>query len=77
MLLALALLAGCAARPPARVEIPIAVPCRVTLPPRPVYATEALSSDAGIYDQVRALLAERRQRMAYEAQLEAAARACS
>ncbi|MFG5410363.1 hypothetical protein ABXN37_22535 [Piscinibacter sakaiensis] len=53
------------------------VPCRVTLPPRPVYATEALSSDAGIYDQVRALLAERRQRMAYEAQLEAAARACS
>lgn len=75
--LLLLLLVGCAARPPARIEIPVAVPCRVELPVRPVWATETLSADAGIYEQVRALLAERRQRIGYEAELEAAARACS
>lgn len=74
--LLLLLLVGCAARPPARIEIPVAVPCRVELPARPVYATEMLPADATIYEQVRALLAERRQRLAREELLEAISKAC-
>ena len=69
------LLAGCTCVP-TRVEIPIPVPCRVTPPAEPVWATESLSGAAGIWEQVRALLAERRQRIGYETQLRAAATAC-
>lgn len=75
--LLLLLLAGCQATMPATVKVPVAVPCEVILPARPVWATESLRPDAGIFEQVKALLAERRQREGYEAQLEAAARACS
>lgn len=71
------LLAGCATAPRVeRVEIPVPVPCRVQVPEAPVWATASLAPDAGIWDQAKALLAERQQRMAYEAKLEAAARAC-
>lgn len=70
------LLAGCACLPE-RVEIPVPVPCRVTLPAAPAWATESLADDAGIWEQVRALLAERRQRIGFETQLRAAATACS
>ena len=78
ILLAALGLAGCATaqRVPERVEIPVQVPCRVTVPPEPVWATAALTKDAGIFDQAKALLAERAQRRAYEAKLEAAARSC-
>lgn len=76
LLLALiAALAGCDTLPK-RVEVPISVPCRVTLPERPAWAIDALAADSGLYDRVRALLAERVQRQGYEAQLEAAAKAC-
>lgn len=74
MLAALAL-AGCASAPQ-RVEVAVPVPCRVTVPPEPSWATAALADNATIWDQVKALLAERRQRMAYEDQLRAAAQAC-
>lgn len=71
-------LAGCASTPhvPERVEVPIQVPCRVTVPPEPVWATATLAKDASIFDQVKALLSERRQRIAFEAKLDAAARSC-
>lgn len=68
-------LAGCASEPQ-RVEVAVPVPCRVEVPPEPVWATAALAADADIWDQVKALLAERRQRIGYEDQLLAAARAC-
>ena len=68
-------LAGCAAVPQ-RYEVPVQVPCRVTVPEKPVWATESLKPDADIFDKVKALLAERRQRQAYETKLEAAAKAC-
>ena len=59
-----------------RVEVPVQVPCRapeVTVPP---WATAGLRSTDALEVKVRALLAERRQRIGYEKQLEAASRAC-
>lgn len=75
-LLALAgLLAGCNTLVQ-RVEVPVAVPCRVTVPPEPVWATSGLTPADGPWRQVTALLAERRQRIGYEGQLLAALEAC-
>lgn len=76
-LVLLAALAGCAADPVVReVKVAVPVPCRVELPSAPAWATQALSADAGIWDQVKALLAERSQRIAYSDKLLAAAQAC-
>ena len=58
------------------VKVPVSVPCKVDMPKPPVWATESLSKDAGIFDQVKALLAERRQRQGYQEQLEAAIASC-
>lgn len=73
-----ALLVGCetAPRVPEEVLVPVPVPCKVDKPRPPVWATASLKPDADIFDQVKALLAERRQRVAYERQLEAAIAAC-
>lgn len=70
------LLTGCATAPPARVEIPVPVMCRVEMPASPAWATESLAPDAGIWDQVKALLAEREQAAGYIAELRAAASSC-
>ncbi|MCT5775071.1 hypothetical protein LZM85_15325 [Pseudomonas aeruginosa] len=74
-------LAGCAGRQEAeprtvRVEVPVAVPCRVPAVEVPVWATAGLRKGDDLQAKVRALLAERRQRIGYEAQLLAANRAC-
>lgn len=76
LLIALAL-AGCGHRLPEKVLVPVPVPCRVDMPAKPVWATQALRADADIFDQVKALLAERRQRQAYERLLEAAIAGCN
>lgn len=70
-------LAGCGHRIPAEVRVPVAVPCRVDMPAKPVWATQSLRDDADIFDQVKALLAERRQRIGYERLLEAAIAGCN
>jgi len=74
------LLAGCAAREPevrtVRVEVAVPVPCRtqaVTVPP---WAAAGLKKSDSLEAKVRALLAERRQRMGYERELAAAVLAC-
>lgn len=75
------LLAGCASRVEpelrtVRVEVPVQVPCRspdVTLPP---WAASSLRKTDNLEVKVRALMAERRQRIGYERELEAAVRAC-
>lgn len=75
------LLAGCAARPApeiryVRVEVPVQVPCRgpdVAVPP---WAAAGLRKTDSLEVKVRALLAERRQRIGYERQLVAAVQAC-
>ncbi|HIE1747210.1 TPA: hypothetical protein ACXJUY_005380 [Pseudomonas aeruginosa] len=74
-------LAGCAARQEAeprtvRVEVPVAVPCRVPAVEVPAWATTGLRKGDDLQTKVRALLAERLQRIGYEAQLLAANRAC-
>ena len=77
------LLAGCAAVPTERivdrsieVKVPVPVPCVVETVERPVFAVEQLPPDASTFERVRALLIERRQRIAYEAQRDAAIAAC-
>jgi hypothetical protein len=70
-----AILAGCDTIPH-EVKVPVPVPCKVERPQAPVWATTGLAPGADIFDQVKALLVERRQRAAYEAQLEAAIEGC-
>lgn len=76
----LLLLVGCAAREPevrtVRVEVPVQVPCRAPVVPVPAWATDNLNKTDSLELKVRALLAERRQRIGYERQLEAAVSAC-
>ncbi|AWR41953.1 TPA: hypothetical protein RH941_004211 [Pseudomonas aeruginosa] len=74
-------LAGCAGQVEpeprtVRVEVPVAVPCRVQSVEVPVWATAGLRKGDDLQAKVRALLAERLQRIGYEAQLLAANRAC-
>ncbi|MGG2535122.1 hypothetical protein ACQYZM_28220 [Pseudomonas aeruginosa] len=74
-------LAGCAGQVEpeprtVRVEVPVAVPCRVPAVEVPVWATVGLRKGDDLQAKVRALLAERRQRMGYEKKLEAALHAC-
>jgi len=68
-------LAGCGGLPE-RVLVPVPVPCQQELPEVPAWATDTLDDDSSIWEQVRALLAERRQRIAYEDQLRVKLSAC-
>lgn len=75
------LLAGCAAKAPpqvqyVRVEVPVQVPCRAPDVAVPPWAAAGLSKSDSLEVKVRALLAERRQRIGYERLLEAAVGAC-
>ncbi|MBA1179519.1 hypothetical protein G7008_03280 [Pseudomonas psychrotolerans] len=76
-------LAGCGAQPVAepeprvvRVEVPVQVPCRVKVPAMPAWAAEGLRKEDSLEVKVRALLAERRQRIGYERELGAAVLSC-
>ncbi|WP_236208995.1 hypothetical protein [Pseudomonas tohonis] len=74
-------LAGCAGRQYAeprlvRVEVPVAVPCRVEEVAVPPWAASTLRGGDSLEVKVRALLAERRQRIGYERELLAAMQAC-
>ncbi|MEM5617438.1 hypothetical protein AAIP21_27710 [Pseudomonas aeruginosa] len=74
-------LAGCAGQVEpeprtVRVEVPVAVPCRAPAVEVPAWAAAGLKKSDDLQTKVRALLAERRQRIGYEAQLLAANQAC-
>ncbi|MCG7158891.1 hypothetical protein [Pseudomonas aeruginosa] len=80
MLMAIAL-AGCAGKVEpelrmVRVEVPVAVPCRVPTVEIPSWATAGLKKSDDLQTKVRALLAEVHQRRGYEAKLLAAYAAC-
>ena len=74
-------LAGCAGRAEpetqyVRVEVPVQVPCRAPDVAVPPWAADGLRKGDSLEVKVRALLAERRQRVGYEKQLVAAVSAC-
>lgn len=74
-ILAALALVGCDTLPKT-VKVPVPVYCEVEKIEVPAWATKALKPDADIFDQVKALLAERKQRQGYEALLEAAIKGC-
>ncbi|HBO7170018.1 TPA: hypothetical protein NIJ35_005780 [Pseudomonas aeruginosa] len=81
LVLVLVALAGCAGQVEpeprtVRVEVPVAVPCRAPAVEVPAWAAAGLWKGDDLQTKVRALLAERRQRIGYEAQLLAANQAC-
>lgn len=59
-----------------RVEVPVQVPCRAPEVAVPPWAAAGLRKTDSLEVKVRALLAERRQRIGYERLLEAAVDAC-
>lgn len=74
---------SCATTPEPRIEVrtvnvPVAVKCGTDPGPRPAYADTdtALRAAADIFESVKLLLAGRAQRMAREAELEAAGAGC-
>ncbi|MDF3932296.1 hypothetical protein [Pseudomonas citronellolis] len=71
-------LTACAEHQPApvRVEVPVAIPCRAPIIAEPAWATGPLHPTDSLQTKVRALLAERQQRLGYEARLRAALQAC-
>ncbi|MBZ3666840.1 hypothetical protein [Pseudomonas monteilii] len=77
----ISLLAACAGRVEPqiqyiRVEVPVQVPCRVPEVAMPAWAAAGLRKTDSLEVKVRALLAERRQRIGYESLLRAANSAC-
>jgi len=73
-------LVGCAGREPevrtVRVDVPVLVPCKTKEVVVPPWAATGLKKSDSLEVKVRALLAERRQRIGYERQLVAAVTAC-
>lgn len=59
-----------------RVDVPVQVPCRAPEVAVPAWAAAGLRKTDSLEVKVRALLAERRQRMGYEKQLSAAVLSC-
>lgn len=80
LLMGSVLLAGCVSKEPdvrtIRVEVPVLVPCKMQEVSIPAWAGIGLKKADSLEVKVRALLAERRQRMGYERELQAALSAC-
>lgn len=76
----LVMLVGCGTRAHevriVRVEVPVQVPCRAPEVPAPAFAAVGLRKADPLEVKVRALLAERRQRIGYERELAAAIDIC-
>ena len=74
------LLAGCGTREPevrtVRVEVPVLVPCKTQVVAVPPWEAAGLKKSDSVEVKVRALLAERRQRIGYERELVTAVGAC-
>lgn len=74
------MIVGCSNVPPVpsyvEVKVPVAVPCRTADVARPAFAVDRLPIGATIDVQMRALRAERHQRIGYERELIAANEAC-
>lgn len=73
-------IAACSTKPApptfVEVKVPVTVPCQAKPVEQPVFAVDLLKSDASISAMMKALRAERHQRIGYERQLVAAIEAC-
>lgn len=71
-------LAGCAAAPPATVEVkvPVHVPCVTAVPARPVFEVDQLTPEASNGAKVLALARDLPRWLKYEAQLLAVVEGC-
>ncbi|MBP1129014.1 putative lipoprotein YmbA [Serratia sp. PL17] len=80
IMVCLLVLVGCAGAPPApsyvEVKVPVTVPCKTADVARPAFVVEQLPIGSPIDTQMRALRAERHQRIGYERELLAANEAC-
>ena len=83
LLTAALILAGCASAPPIppapqvqKVDVPVEVTCKVPNVTPPLFAVDSLAIGDGIYNQMKALRAERLQRIGYEKKLFAALKSC-
>lgn len=82
LMLATLSLIGCATTEPVintviqKVEVPVAMPCRAVVPPKPEYNFDKITSDQDIYKKTQAILADRKLRQGYEIELEAALNSC-
>lgn len=74
-------LSACSTNPsstkPVEVLVPVQVPCKITSPNKPSFAVDNLGIGEDIFEKVKALLAERKQRQGYELELEEAIKACN
>lgn len=74
------ILAGCAGQEPevriVRVEVPVLIPCRAPEVSAPAFAAAGLKKANSLEVKVRALMADRRQRIGYERELVAAVSVC-
>lgn len=61
---------------PYQVKVPVPVPCTAEVPPEPEWETRRLRRADSLDDKAKALLAEREQRIGYEAKLKAATDGC-
>ena len=67
-------LTACGGTKVVEVKVPVTVPCITETVTEPVYPT--VEGDAGIYERVKVLLAERELRKGYEARLKAQVAGC-
>lgn len=71
-----ALMVGCVAAPPVRVNVPVPVECRVQVPARPAMPTDTLLLGVDVDHWVAAAQAELHMREGYEGELRAALIQC-
>lgn len=80
VLMLLVVLTGCSTREPevriVRVEVPVLVPCKTQEVSVPPWAAASLKKADSLEVKVRALLAERQQRVGYERELFAVFEGC-
>jgi len=59
-----------------KVEVPVAVPCKATVPAAPNLTFDKLSPEQTIFEKTKALLSDRKLQLGYEAELLAALNSC-
>ncbi len=79
-LVAAVVLAGCATTSEpiktVEVKVPYRVPCVVPTPAQPAWVVPAVPKGADVFEQMRALLADREMAFAYQKEMESALWAC-